>query len=437
MAQPKSACNSLGSGLPSTTLIRPSMFEVSVLVLPLAWCTDCLLPYTQSSPLPANSAHRSLNLTSNSASMIIQLPQELQDEIIDCLEGDITSLKNASLTCRRWLTRTRYHLFSSVSLDGGCSVCTTTGQKPVDAISAPTPSLRKRSFFVQHGREVAIGNPTFSWAWPESRIISLQESLLYFIHPAPKHLKQLTLFQIDWKGVVHLAFGDINELVILVAALPRVVELRLDAVWWHGGGVVQSMCIGQQPEGLGKHQLQRLKSLSIENIYDVNVIIDMMHWCQIVGLSSLNKLHLDFRICSLESAKILIGPTRALLEDSLFATLDIRLYSEPSCLVKFLRLNHGPSASLRHLLIQVFLVDFVESNGSDFQESDAVLDLSPLESYLSFSNFSRLSQLTLVCYPGNPNTLSAKVTTLLEGMIRRALPSINERCLLDIQIHRS
>ncbi|KAI0792772.1 hypothetical protein C8Q75DRAFT_581271 [Abortiporus biennis] len=407
--------------------------------------------------------------------MIIQLPQELQDEIIDCLEGDITSLKNASLTCRRWLTRTRYHLFSSVSLDGGCSVCTTTGQKPVDAISAPTPSLRKRSFFVQHGREVAIGNPTFSWAWPESRIISLQESLLYFIHPAPKHLKQLTLFQIDWKGVVHrmapflqtylspitilhlrsVAFGDINELVILVAALPRVVELRLDAVWWHGGGVVQSMCIGQQPEGLGKHQLQRLKSLSIENIYDVNVIIDMMHWCQIVGLSSLNKLHLDFRMsvvpqatvrnidrlmqgsrCSLESAKILIGPTRALLEDSLFATLDIRLYSEPSCLVKFLRLNHGPSASLRHLLIQVFLVDFVESNGSDFQESDAVLDLSPLESYLSFSNFSRLSQLTLVCYPGNPNTLSAKVTTLLEGMIRRALPYINERCLLDVQIHR-
>jgi hypothetical protein len=45
------------------------------------------------------------------------LPAEIIDRVIDHLHNDQDSLKVTSLTCRRWLPRSQYHLFHGVQLD--------------------------------------------------------------------------------------------------------------------------------------------------------------------------------------------------------------------------------------------------------------------------------------------------------------------------------
>ncbi|KAJ6466934.1 hypothetical protein C8R45DRAFT_1020519 [Mycena sanguinolenta] len=48
--------------------------------------------------------------------MTIELPQELVDTILDCLEGDLASLKACSLVSRGWVARSRSYLFESLSI---------------------------------------------------------------------------------------------------------------------------------------------------------------------------------------------------------------------------------------------------------------------------------------------------------------------------------
>lgn len=49
--------------------------------------------------------------------MLSVLPPELTDLVIDFLHVDDRSLRACALTCRAWLSRARYHLWNTVSLD--------------------------------------------------------------------------------------------------------------------------------------------------------------------------------------------------------------------------------------------------------------------------------------------------------------------------------
>lgn len=51
-------------------------------------------------------------------SFIPQLPPELVDEVIDKLSDDITALKTCTTVCRTWISRSRFHLFSTLRVGG-------------------------------------------------------------------------------------------------------------------------------------------------------------------------------------------------------------------------------------------------------------------------------------------------------------------------------
>ncbi|OCH90377.1 hypothetical protein OBBRIDRAFT_730880, partial [Obba rivulosa] len=45
-----------------------------------------------------------------------RIPPEVTDRIIDVLSSDKRALRKCSLTCRRWLPRSRFHLFKTIEL---------------------------------------------------------------------------------------------------------------------------------------------------------------------------------------------------------------------------------------------------------------------------------------------------------------------------------
>jgi len=48
----------------------------------------------------------------------MQLPQELVEDVVDCLSNDRPVLESCSLVATTWLPRSRHHLFNRVSLNG-------------------------------------------------------------------------------------------------------------------------------------------------------------------------------------------------------------------------------------------------------------------------------------------------------------------------------
>ncbi|KAI0758709.1 hypothetical protein C8Q74DRAFT_1299524 [Fomes fomentarius] len=52
--------------------------------------------------------------TATPGAVAATFPAELEECIIDELYYDIRALRNCTLTCRRWLPRTRYHLFAAI-----------------------------------------------------------------------------------------------------------------------------------------------------------------------------------------------------------------------------------------------------------------------------------------------------------------------------------
>ena len=42
-------------------------------------------------------------------------PNELIDNIVDCLKDDFSTLKNTCLVSKQWLPRSRLHLFRNIS----------------------------------------------------------------------------------------------------------------------------------------------------------------------------------------------------------------------------------------------------------------------------------------------------------------------------------
>ncbi|KAI0747378.1 hypothetical protein C8Q74DRAFT_514431 [Fomes fomentarius] len=76
------------------------------------------LTSTTTSPLPA---------------AVATLPVEVEERIIDKLQYDIRALRRCALTSRRWLPRTRYHLFAAIRVttkDELFSLCTSLSQSP-------------------------------------------------------------------------------------------------------------------------------------------------------------------------------------------------------------------------------------------------------------------------------------------------------------------
>ncbi|KAI0758699.1 hypothetical protein C8Q74DRAFT_1209590, partial [Fomes fomentarius] len=71
--------------------------------------------------------------TSLLPSVVATLPVEVEEGIIDKLHYHIDALRNCALTCRRWLPRTRYHLFATIRVttkDELFSLCTSLSQSP-------------------------------------------------------------------------------------------------------------------------------------------------------------------------------------------------------------------------------------------------------------------------------------------------------------------
>ncbi|KAK7685014.1 hypothetical protein QCA50_011849 [Cerrena zonata] len=51
-----------------------------------------------------------------------ELPQELVENVLDCLDSDTVSLKASSLVCRSWRFRSQYHLHRVLNLRSDCNI---------------------------------------------------------------------------------------------------------------------------------------------------------------------------------------------------------------------------------------------------------------------------------------------------------------------------
>ncbi|CCM01383.1 uncharacterized protein FIBRA_03434 [Fibroporia radiculosa] len=189
-------------------------------------------------------------------------PSELRDHVIDQLHDNRPALKACSLTCRTWLRRARYHLFSRVAFDSGqtgdafgqlvrssptiidfiqeVELCGTpvhtwwnTKTPAVSTIAWPTldqtPRHRKESDVVETAlwlqRILPSSTPPFS------RLVSLKLSSLPIsdtvTHALHCHFKNTTTLTLD--GCKALALADFMD---LLCAFPRLNTLRVLAAQW-------------------------------------------------------------------------------------------------------------------------------------------------------------------------------------------------------------
>ncbi|KAH9838477.1 uncharacterized protein C8Q71DRAFT_795941 [Rhodofomes roseus] len=195
-------------------------------------------------------------------SPIYDLPCELRDTVIDLLYEDHGSLKACSLTCRSWLSRARYHLFRTMSIDRG-----RTG----DAFARLLRSSPAISAYVQN-MDINGSQSQCSWwntdsrkgmfSWPtlgpptrahtetdlteadtwlrrilpeDMHLLAKVKSLRISALPLgggltitlQPHFKQIKVLSVD--GCKALAFSDF---ITFLRAFPRLKSLHLLAIQW-------------------------------------------------------------------------------------------------------------------------------------------------------------------------------------------------------------
>lgn len=62
------------------------------------------------------------NLSHQNTMLSQELPQELVENVLDCLTNDTSSLKASSLVCRSWRPRSQYHLHRVLNVRNDCNL---------------------------------------------------------------------------------------------------------------------------------------------------------------------------------------------------------------------------------------------------------------------------------------------------------------------------
>jgi hypothetical protein len=162
----------------------------------------------------------------------MQVPVELQDEIIDHLGLDERTLKQCALVCRSWVNRSRFHLFVRVRVGEH------TGPRLLELMDSPQCTV------ASHVKSLTLTESSGQrWRWLSKGL----ERLL----PVMK-LQSLTLQNICWKALdlallevigascdslinlhlSHVYFQSFADFLSFISAFPSLKGLVLSVVWY-------------------------------------------------------------------------------------------------------------------------------------------------------------------------------------------------------------
>ena len=220
---------------------RLEVYELTVTVVAhtrFLWCT-IQMGCSQSNPTRRSRRARSQTLTYsagtstviNTVAFASTLLPEIIDMIIDQLHADRKSLSACSLTCKNWLTCSRYHLFSQVVL------APRDFSAFISFIERPSNSI---SHFVQWLVLDDVGN-SLGHEYTRTNISRLKLYLpsvrslqLTNVNLKSNILETIisTFFEIKELGLHLMAFDKFSDFVDLVCSFPLLESLSINQVKW-------------------------------------------------------------------------------------------------------------------------------------------------------------------------------------------------------------
>lgn len=171
-----------------------------------------------------------------------ELPRELFDDIIDHLGGDTSSLKACALTCRTWLARCQFHLYARVRAGEH-------NRGRLIEIARSSPHLLeyvKQLTWCDQSAENPQGGSLSSWDALQDGAEELLDAIVPLLvqvetlwllrltePPSPAFLSQLArLPPLTCLDINEVTFHDLADLRSLLAALPNLLHLSIQGVFW-------------------------------------------------------------------------------------------------------------------------------------------------------------------------------------------------------------
>lgn len=177
------------------------------------------------------------------------LPQELIDQIVDCLSDDPEALRACSLIGQAWLHRCRQHLHRSVTIyHQNCCIHHSQVQKALRLLALPLVTSYTQRLHLE-GKSDYGAPPKTSDAEDNNvdgvdlfwRLLSRFQNvhtleinrLLWVAHSLENKDRLCASFlNVKVLDIYMSEFADVDEFLSLLTAFPRLLRLRIERVFW-------------------------------------------------------------------------------------------------------------------------------------------------------------------------------------------------------------
>lgn len=177
------------------------------------------------------------------------LPQELIDQIVDCLSDDPEALKACSLVGQAWLHRCRQHLHRSVTIyHQNCYIHHSQVQKALRLLALPLVTSYTQRLHLE-GKSDYGAPPKGSDAEDNDvdgvdlfwRLLARFQNvhtleinrLLWVAHSLENKDRLCTSFlNVKVLDVYMSEFADVDEFLSFLTAFPRLIRLKIERVFW-------------------------------------------------------------------------------------------------------------------------------------------------------------------------------------------------------------
>lgn len=171
----------------------------------------------------------------------MQVPVELQDEIIDQLGLDETALKECARVCRSWVYRARYHLFKKIRVGEH------TGPRLLELMDSPhctiASHIRSLTLTESSGQRYKWLDKGLPRLLPVMRLqsLTLQNIFWQTIDPALLQIIEGFSHTIEILHLSYVYFQTFDDFVAFLGAFPCLRKLVLSVLWCGGADLEPSL----------------------------------------------------------------------------------------------------------------------------------------------------------------------------------------------------
>lgn len=240
-----------------------------------------------------------------------KLPQELVDQVVDCLSDERETLKACSLVCRDWLYRCRHHLHRSVTIyHQNCSIHPSQIPDVTRLLSLPVVPAYTQELHLE-------GKTNYASLFKESDQTDDGEELFWHVLAQFAHVQVLSVNRLFWVAhtrdnkdrlcaafprvtrleVYMSDFVDGMEFLSFLTAFPRLASLKMERVFWCESAKEWYQSSGSDPSSYralppdvvpGEH----LKHLQVQHC-DVHNMVDISRWLASIPAATIKSLSLS------------------------------------------------------------------------------------------------------------------------------------------------